>query len=153
MCSTTGEIIKDLKINPHATSPKQPGFPAQLAGKCLTYPHPTHSTSHWQIVYTNGRDQGSIYMFLQLLRPCSHGPSFWSTQLPYLLLYRSSVLRHPTLLSRGMTGAKPLSLKTKPPHLSSVPRKANKLQNWTAHGPTGQRETCFECLNKQNTDC
>ena len=98
-------------------------------------------------------DQGSIYMFLQLLRPCSHGPSFWSTQLPYLLLYRSSVLRHPTLLSRGMTGAKPLSLKTKPPHLFSIPRKANKLQNWTAHGPTGQRETCFECLNKQNTDC
>ena len=99
----------------------------------------THSVSDWNIVHTNGKDQGSIcssnccapahmdfhnlMTYHAAMKHFVAQPSisqvslpFWSMQLPYLLMYRSLVLHRSTLLSLGMTGAKPPTFKTKPPH-------------------------------------
>ena len=70
------------------------------------------------------------------------------------------VLRHPTLLSLDVTGAKPLSFKSRPRRIFMAPRKPNKFQNGTDRGPKwtlgshwGEQETYFEGLNKQNAKC
>ena len=74
--------------------------------------------------------------------PAIYFPSFTSPfgrhSFPYSSLYRSLVLRHPTLLSLGMTSAKPLSFKSRQQAATVffvAFRKPNKLQHGVAHGP------------------
>ena len=66
--------------------------------------------------------------------PAIYFPSFTSRfgrrSFPYSSLYRSLVLRHPTLLSLGMTGAKPLSFKSRPPQILYGASKTEQIPKW-----------------------
>ena len=72
---------------------------------------------------------------LAFCSPAIYFPSFGRHGFPHSSLYRSLILLHLTLLSLGMTGAKPLSSKSRPPQIFMAPRNPNKFQNGTAHGP------------------
>ena len=51
-------------------------------------------------------------------------------------LFGRHILPYSSLLSLSMTGAEPLSFKSSPPQFFFMaPRKPNKFQNGTAHGP------------------
>ena len=55
---------------------------------------------------------------------------FGRRSFPYSSLYRSLVLRNPTLLSLGMTGAKPLSFKSRPPQILYGASKTEQIPKW-----------------------
>ena len=84
--------------------------------------------------------------------PAIYFPSFTSFfgrhSFPYSSLYRSVVLRHPTLLRLGMTGAKPLSFKSWPPQ-----SKAEQVPEWNCQWTQmeiGESWKRTEGLNMQN---
>jgi len=110
-------------------------FPYKMAGAKVPCVPPTavHLLTWTFMVYH------AATKTLAFCSPVIYFPSFTSRfvrhSFPYSALYRSLVLRHPTLLSLGMTGAKPLNFKSRPPQILMAPRKPNKFQNGTAHGP------------------
>ena len=106
-------------------------FPYKMAGAKLPRVPPTavHLLTWTFMIYHAAMKP------LAFCSPAIYFPSFGRHGFPHSSLYRSLILLHLTLLSLGMTGAKPLSSKSRPPQIFMAPRNPNKFQNGTAHGP------------------
>ena len=136
---------------------------------------PSFSHTKWQGL--------RFHVFLQLLFTCSHSwtfmvyhaamkalafcspviyfPSFTSRfvrhSFPYSALYRSLVLRHPTLLSLGMTGAEATKFQEQAATDSYGVSTTEQVPKWNcpwAQVEIGEsRKRTLEGLNKQNAKC